>query len=216
MDAAWFEPRQFRLGRRDGFADSRIIKAERSVETSHDNGFVVVRESQRGRPVGLFLKSQFFLDLGGVPQLDRAVIRRGEQPFAVGGEDQVQNRAFVSEFGFEDWVGRFRGRVADLPDANAIVRAAREEPFAVRRKGGSVKFLQRLRKSVAPFAGGYVPQFHGAIRAGAGQKFSVGPERQIEHAAVVAGKRFDFFTGFDLPEFDLLVVAASGQQLAIG
>src|SRR6184192_4921989 len=44
---------------------------------------------------------------------------------------------------------------------------------------------------------------------------SVRTERQTEHGAVVAGERFEFLAGLDVPQFDLLVVAAGGERFAV-
>ena len=121
----------------------------------------------------------------------------------------------MRETRFEDRVGCFGCGLADLPDADSVVHAAGNELFAVGTERDGVLLLERLRKGVAPFAGRQVPEFHRAVRAGAGENFSVRPEGQTEHRAVVAGKRFDFLAGLDVPQPDLLVVAAGGERLAV-
>src|SRR5205809_6171335 len=110
----------------------------------------------------------------------------------------MQNRAFVGETGFENRVGRFRGSLADLPDANSIIDTASHQPFAIRTERDGVLLLERLRKRVAPFAGRHVPELDRAVRACAGENFAVGSEREAEHRAVMAGKGFNFVASLDL------------------
>ena len=121
----------------------------------------------------------------------------------------------MGESGLEDRVGRFRGGLADLPDANSIIDTAGHQPFAVRTERDGVLLLERLRKRVAPFAGRQVPELDCAVRAGARENFAVGPEHETEHRAVVARKSFDFIARFNVPEFDLLIVAAGRQRFAV-
>src|SRR5262245_32098203 len=122
----------------------------------------------------------------------------------------------MSESRQQDGVGGFSRRLGDLPDANAVVHSPGDEPFSIRAECRRVLLLQWLGKSVAPFPGGDVPQLHRPVRAGAGEDFAVGSKRQPEHGAVVAGKRPDLLTRFNVPELDLLVVTTRSQHLAIG
>ena len=121
----------------------------------------------------------------------------------------------MGETGFENRVGRFRGGIADLPDANSIIDTAGHQPFAVGTEREGELLLERLRKRVAPFAGCQVPELDRAVRARAGEDFAVGPEPEAEHRAVMAGKGFNFVASLDVPQFDLLIVAAGGERFAI-
>ena len=121
----------------------------------------------------------------------------------------------MSETGFEKRVGGFRGIIANLPDADAIIHSAGVQPLAVGAERDGVLLLERLRKSIAPLAARDVPKLDGAVGAGAGEDFTIGPKRQAKHRAVVARERFDFLARLDIPQFDLLIVAAGRQCPAV-
>ena len=63
----------------------------------------------------------------------------------------------------EKWIGRFRGGVADFPNADTIVCAACGKSLAIRREGDGINFFERLGESVAAFTCGNVPKLDGAV-----------------------------------------------------
>src|SRR5688572_28144347 len=105
----------------------------------------------------------------------------------------------------EQGVGRFCGFLADFPNSNSVIYPASGKPLAIRGKRQRVKFLQRLRKRVAPLAGSDIPQLYRTIGAGTGEDLSIRSKRQIEDAPVVAGEGLDFLSRLNFPELDLLV-----------
>src|SRR2546426_757787 len=112
----------------------------------------------------------------------------------------------MSKFGMEDRIARLGGGFADLPNTDAVVSAAGDEAFATRSESGGIKLLEGLGKSVAPLAGSDVPEFYRAVGAGAGEDFSIGAKGEVIDAAIVARESFDFLAGFQIPQFDFLVV----------
>src|SRR5687768_18537568 len=117
----------------------------------------------------------------------------------------------MCEFGMKQRVGRFGGFFADFPNADAIVDAAGSDSFAVWSKDNGVKLLERLRERIATLARCNVPQLDSAIGAGAGEDFAIGTKRQIEDAAVMSAEGLEFLAGLAFPQFNLLIVAASGE-----
>src|SRR5262249_56703639 len=94
--------------------------------------------------------------------------------------------------GIQYGVGGFGRRLTDLPDPDTVVAATGQQMNSVRAEFYGEEFLQGLGKSVAAFARIYIPQFDGAVRAGAGEDFSIRPKGQAVNAPVVAGQCFPF------------------------
>ncbi len=105
---------------------------------------------------------------------------------------------------------------ADSPNANAVVHATRRQICHPReRRRRIVLFRVRVKVSKrSPVS--HIPEFHGAVAAGHGEDFALGMKRQVEHRAVVAGQFANAFSGFEIPEQDLLIVTARGESLSIG
>src|SRR5207248_1089625 len=100
---------------------------------------------------------------------------------------------------------------ADLPNADAIIRAARDQMLAIRTESNRIKFFQGLSQRITPLAGGHIPELYGAVSAGAGEDSAIGTEREVVNTTVMTGERFDFFSRFQIPEFNLLIVTSSGE-----
>src|SRR5206468_1920661 len=101
--------------------------------------------------------------------------------------------------------------LADLPNPDAIVSAAREQTFPIRAEDHRIHLLQGLGERVAPLARPDIPKFHCSIRAGAGKNLAVRPECEAVNTAVMAGKGAQLAPFSHVPEFDLLIVAAGRQ-----
>ena len=211
LHAARLGSRQRRLGRGQRLAVLRIIERERAVQPAHHEGLVVRSQSKAGRPVGLHLEQKALGERVGVPDLDRAVVRRRDEHLAALAVGQLQNRPLVGEARVQDRIRAFLAVVADLPHTDAIVDPAGGEPFAVRTERHRVQRLEGFRKRVPPRSGRHVPQLDGSIIAGAGQQHSVRPKRQAKHGTVVPGQRTDLVARLDVPQLDPLVIASGGQ-----
>lgn len=61
-----------------------------------------------------------------------------------------------------------------------------------------------------------IPQFHGAIFAGAGQEVRVGTERHGPDGAGMSGEGVEAVKQSESPDFDLSVRAAAGKQTGLG
>ena len=79
----------------------------------------------------MFFEEELFGEVGSVPEFERFVRRgRGEQ-FAIGGEREIEQAAFMREAAGEDLVRAFLRRGADRPHADAVVAPGGEKRFAI-------------------------------------------------------------------------------------
>ena len=126
----------------------------------------------------------------GIPDLDQPVFAGGDERLAIGGPGQAEDGRFVGELRLEQRVRSFLGRLAHLPDADAVIDARRGDARPIRAERQRIQLLERFLERIQPRAGSDVPQLHGPVAAGAGQHFAVLAERQLIDRAVVAFQRF--------------------------
>ena len=162
--------------------------------------------------IGLLGVDGAFNHAGGVPRLDRPCLARGVERRAVARVDQAGDRPLVGE----DRVDELPARAVNVPDADALVHAARGELLAAGVPGDRVEPVGRFAERVEPRPGRGVPHLDGTVRGGGGEQLAVGAERQAEDRVAVVLERVPLLAGARVPEFDQLVVAARREQLAVG